>query len=145
MRLFATAAAALALLVIPSTASAADASVLDGVWEGRYFCQQGRTFLRLTLDGTPDGRVTGTFFFGSVTWNGGQNLNVPEGSFRVEGRLEENSDLTLRGVSWIQQPPGYGMVDLVGGVKRDAKGLFLKGTVSGAPDCTTWEVGRPGA
>lgn len=145
MRLLATAATALALLVLPSTAGAVDASPLDGVWEGSYTCQQGRSFLRLTLDGSADGSVTGTFFFGSVSWNGGENLDVPEGSFRVEGRLEEGWGLTLRGVSWIQQPPGYVMVDLVGGVKHDEDGLFLQGNVTGAAECTTWEVARPGA
>ncbi len=140
--------AALALtaaLALPAAASAADASLLDGVWHGGYTCQQGRTFLRLTLDGSADGRVTGTFFFSSAAWSTGENRTVPDGSFKVEGRLEDDWSLTLRGVSWIQQPPGYGMVDLVGGVKRDAKGPFLKGTVSGAPECTTWEVVRPGS
>lgn len=140
--------AALALtaaLALPGAVAAADASLLDGVWEGGYTCAQGKTFLRLTLDGMADGRVTGTFFFSSAGWAGGQNLTVPDGSFRVEGRLEEDSSLTLRGVSWIQQPAGYGMVDLIGGVRRDAKGLFLKGRVTGAPACTTWEVVRPGS
>lgn len=145
MRLVAAALVFASALAGPVAAHAADADSLDGVWEGSYICGQGRTFLRLTLDGSWDGQVSGTFFFSSVSWSGGQNLTVPDGSFRVAGRLDDSGNLTLNGVSWIQQPENYSMVNLSGRVLRDSKGPFLRGSVSGVSGCSEWEVGRPGA
>lgn len=91
MRLVAL-AAALALLSTP--AIAADASHMDGVWEGGYICGQGKTFLRLTLDGSQDGGVTGTFFFSSASWNGGANRTVPDGEYRVSGNMYDGGSCT---------------------------------------------------
>lgn len=142
MHRLATAAAALVLagaLTLPAAAGAADADRLDGVWEGGYTCGQGKTFLRLTLDGAYDGSVTGTFFFSSASWNGGQNLSVPEGEFRVAGRLSDDGTLYLNGTGWINHPQDYSMVNLDGRVYTDSRGTWFDGRVDGGA-CTTFGV-----
>jgi hypothetical protein len=136
MRLVAL-AAALSLLSAP--ASAADASHVDGVWEGGYICGQGKTFLRLTLDGGPDGVVTGTFYFTSASWNGGSNLTVPEGEYRVSGNMYLDGKLFLNGVGWNNQPYNYSMVGLEGRVETDAQGTHFSGRVIG-DNCTNFSV-----
>lgn len=137
MRLICLAAAA-ALLATP--ASATDANYVDGVYEGGYICAQGKTFLRLTLDGDYNGVVRGRFFFSSASWNGGSNLTVPDGEFTVVGRLSDSGQLTLDGERWIQQPADYSMVGLSGRLRLDGSVLAFDGNVSGAPSCTIFSV-----
>lgn len=133
--------AALAALAA-TPALAVDANIIDGVFEGGYTCAQGMTYLKLTLDGDTDGYVRGTFHFGSVSWRGGSNMTVPEGKYAVTGRLNNQGQIVLQGSHWILQPPGYGMVNLAGLVKRQGSYLVIEGNVGGAPGCTTFQVGR---
>lgn len=122
-------ALALAGMLSAGPASAADASFMDGVWEGGYICGQGRTFLRLTLDGDADGVVRGSFYFGSVSWEGGSNNSVPPGEFRVNGVLQDDGSLILRGVGWVDRPAGYDMINLQGAVANVDGVLRYGGTV----------------
>lgn len=133
---------ALAAALFAGPAAAADANLVDGVFKGGYTCAQGITYLELTLDGDSDGFIRGTFHFGSVSWRGGSNLSVPEGKYAVTGRLNDQGQIVLQGSHWIIQPPGYGMVNLAGLVKRQGAYLVLEGNVGGAPGCTTFQVGR---
>lgn len=134
--------AALAAMLFARPAAAANANVLDGVWEGGYVCAQGRTYLRLTLDGATDGAVAGIFHFGSVAWDGGQNTSVPDGDYAVAGRFDGDGRVVLRGVRWINQPSGYAMVDLAGVASRQGQDDVIEGVVTGAPGCTTFYVRR---
>ena len=135
---------AFAALALLATASALPAAAqdhpLDGVWEGAYECQQGKTGLTLTLDATPGGQVTGTFAF----WPRAENPSVPRGSFRVAGTVTPDGQLRLNGVTWIVQPADYAMVNLSGVVRRGGAGSAdaMLGDVSGAPSCTRWAARR---
>lgn len=130
-------AAALAAFALPA---AAQDHPLDGVWKGAYDCAQGRTGLTLTLDASPNGQVTGTFAF----WPRSDNPYVARGSFRVVGTVAPKGELQLRGVSWIDQPANYSMVDLAGAVYRGDNGAIdsMLGDVLGAPGCTKWAAKR---
>ncbi|MDB5471877.1 MAG: hypothetical protein JWR84_3437 [Caulobacter sp.] len=137
MRLFVT-AAALVLLALPAAASAAEP--IDGTWEGAYVCGQGKTGLTLTLDGTADGQVTGTFSF----WPRQDNPDVPSGSFAVRGTITPQGDLRLQGDHWIDQPAGFEMVGLegkaLGGLNGGADAMM--GTVIPQGVCTEWAAKR---
>lgn len=131
------AAAAATVFALPA---AAQGNFVDGVWEGAYQCPQGRTGLTLTLASAPGGQVTGTFAF----WPRPDNPSVARGSFRVEGSITGGGALQLRGVGWIEQPAGYGMVDLGGTVYRGDNGRVdsMLGDVLNAPGCTRWATKR---
>lgn len=120
--------------------AAAQDHPLDGVWEGAYQCPQGRTGLTLTLDATPAGQVTGTFAF----WPRPDNPSVAQGSFRLAGSIGPKGQLQLRGVTWIEQPAGYGMVNLGGAVYKGESGGpdSMLGDVLDAPGCTRWAAKR---
>jgi len=136
-RLAIVAAALAAAVALPA---AAQDHPLDGVWEGAYECPQGRTGLTLTLDATPGGQVTGTFAF----WPRPDNPDVARGSFRVAGTVSLRGDLQLRGVSWIEQPANYAMVNLGGAVYQGDSGApdSMLGDVLGAPGCSRWAAKR---
>lgn len=126
-------AAVLAALALPA---AAQDHPLDGTWEGAYTCGQGKTGLTLTLDSTPEGQVSGTFAF----WPRGDNPGAARGSFTIEGGITPDGALSLRGVRWLVQPSGYGMVNLEGRAYRDPAGGpdTLMGQVTGLAGCTEW-------
>jgi hypothetical protein len=128
-------------LALPAAASAADSNRYDGVWEGGYSCAQGKTFMRLTLDGEWGGRVKGTFFFSSASWNGGENRSVPDGEFEVEGTMAEDGTVILKGGRWINQPSGYMTVDLTARTYTDGEGTWIGGQVL-SEGCTTFEGKR---
>jgi hypothetical protein len=134
-------AATAALLVTP--AAAGDANVIDGVYTGAYICAQGTTFLELTVDSDQAGEVKAIFRFASGEWDGGQNLTVPPGKFAMKGRFQYGGKMVLVGDYWIQQPAGYGMVNLDGVIQqRDDGKLIYYGRVSGAPSCSEFSVIR---
>lgn len=138
MRLIATAAAAFALLGLASPALAAEP--IDGVWEGAYVCGQGKTGLTLTLDGTADGQVTGTFSF----WARADNPGVPSGSFAVRGTVTPQGQLRLHGDHWISQPADYAMVGLEGTAYLGQNGDkdAITGQVTDLQNCSSWAVRR---
>lgn len=132
-------AAALAATAFALPAAAQD-HPLDGVWEGAYQCGQGRTGLTLTLDARPGGQVTGTFAF----WPRSDNPYVARGSFRIAGSVAPKGELQLRGVSWIEQPANYSMIDLTGAVYRGDNGAIdsMLGDIVGGSGCTRWAAER---
>lgn len=53
-----------------------------------------------------------------------QNPQIPSGEFKMEGVFtEEGGKLQLNGVEWVDRPPQYDMVPLVGRINED-KNLF---------------------
>lgn len=77
-----------------------------GAWQGAYGCAQGVTGLTLTIEPPVDGVVSATYEFYAAP----ENPGVPSGSFRMTGTYEDGR-LALQGSEWIEQPPGYVMVD----------------------------------
>jgi len=82
------------------------------VWEGHYFCSQGKTFMRLTLDTNPGGEAVMMFEFGPLP----ENPPVPTGSYQLIGTHVASDDgsleLELTPDKWIVQPPGYVSVSI---------------------------------
>ncbi|MEV4350091.1 hypothetical protein AB0J83_37005 [Actinoplanes sp. NPDC049596] len=110
------------------------AEVLSGTWQGTYRCAQGLTGLRLVLYPTGDGTLLGTFNFYAVQSNSG----VPSGRYAMRGTY---SDVwfDLKSDYWIDQPAGYGMVDVSGDVPRGASG-HLTGRLPGS--CKTYDLAK---
>ena len=127
------AAASAVLLMTPVSAWAIDASFIDGLWTGSYTCNGQESYLQLRLDGDRDGHVTGTFQFGPMTGQSG-----PEGAYEIDGTINQTWFMELNGISWIQQPDGFRMVDLRGVVQH---GGVWTGSVFDAA-CTTFYVKR---
>jgi len=132
-------AALLGATLLGAAAAQAQDHPLDGVWEGAYICDQGKTGLTLTLDATPGGQVTGEFAF----WPRSDNPGVPPGRFTIRGTVSPSGDLTLNGDRWLRQPSGYQTINLTGKARRGAPGQpdVLLGRVIG-PNCTDWVVQR---
>jgi hypothetical protein len=105
-----------------------------GTWIGTYRCGQGQTGLRLVVTGDDPDSLAAAFRFFPVADNPG----VPSGSFAMTGS-RSGRDVRLRQSAWIDQPPGYVMVDLVGELTDD--GERFAGTVQGA-GCTTFALRR---
>jgi hypothetical protein len=104
-------------------------------WKGTYFCAQGRTNLELSVEDVEDDAFEVVFAFSVPT---AQRLPIT-GSFRMQGSWDaKERRLQLKAERWLDQPPGYEMVDLVGKVSRVG---VIDGTVAG-PGCTTFSV-RP--
>ena len=69
-----------------------------------------------------------------------ENPGVPSGRFSMTGS-RSGRDVGLRQSAWIDRPPGYAMVDLVGELSDD--GETFAGTVQAAtPGCTTFSLTR---
>lgn len=103
--------AALAVLMLPGLAQAADATQLTGHWVGGYVCAQGKMGLTLDLVGAPEGTITGTFAFAPTQGSGPQ---AATGSYTLKGRISESGLLSLNGDRWISRPDGYEMVGMLG-------------------------------
>ena len=80
--------------------------------------------------------LTATFnFYPSV-----QNPDIPSGTFNMEGVFtEEGGRLQLNGVGWVDRPPQYDMVPLVGRINED-KNLFT-GSIE-FPGCEEFTLKR---
>ena len=78
-----------------------------GHWEGGYICAQGRTGMTLDIESTGGNTVDAVVGFFPLD----DNPNVPSGSYSMEGNWT-GGRLALRGVEWVEQPPGYVMVDI---------------------------------
>ncbi len=116
-------------------ASQVRANVLDGVWTGSYFCQQGLTALELFVTISPNGVPLALFHFGDGS------IDRPEGCFAMQGTLSKER-MNFTAGKWLLRPYGYVSVDLSGIVNGNA----YAGQVAG-PDCTTftlqWRPGSP--
>jgi hypothetical protein len=80
---------------------------LDGVagnWEGTYTCAQGETGLKLQVQ-PPDA----VFEFYPVA----ANPAAKAGKYKMKVAYSAGGQITFTQVEWIDQPEGYGMVDLV--------------------------------
>ncbi len=92
----------------------------------------------LTLDiGEAIGEhVPATFSFYALPSNPG----VPNGAFWMGGRLSGNERLILMAGGWLEQPPGYDLLDLDGTLSAD--GRTYSGVVVGSADCTGFFVSK---
>jgi hypothetical protein len=83
-------------------------SGLAGTWEGEYTCAQGATGLKLIIS-EPDGTsLPAVFEFFPLP----QNPGAKAGSYSMLGTLNPNGQLVFKQQQWINQPPGYVMVDI---------------------------------
>ena len=114
-------------------------------WSGTYTCRQGQTEMAIVFEDIARGddgsvQVEATFefrFAGSATYA------ASEGAARMSGKYEPASKrLRLVGEEWLEQPPGYALVNLVGtfGVRgTGSRALTYSGTVEG-PGCTSFSA-----
>ena len=88
-------------------------------WEGHYFCTQGKTAMRLTIETNPGGEAIVLFEFGPLP----DNPYVPVGSYQLIGTHAPGDDgttvLELSPDKWIVQPPGYASVSLSAEIDGD--------------------------
>lgn len=102
---------------------------------GYYYCAQGRTELTLVIEDVDGDDVDAIFEF---TFAGNGRFDPAEGSYRMRGTYEPGTrTLRLDGDSWIDQPAGYAMVNLVGKVSPTRT---ITGTLTGAPGCSSFSV-----
>jgi hypothetical protein len=107
-----------------------------GAWKGAYGCAQGVTGLTLTIEPAVDDQISATYEFYAVP----ENPDVPTGSFRMTGTYKEGR-LALQGSEWIQQPPGYLMVDYESNPELGIDPHHLFGIVLG-PGCTLFTMDK---
>ena len=107
-----------------------------GAWKGAYGCAQGVTGLTLTIEPAADGQVSATYEFYAAP----ENPGVPSGSFRMTGTYD-GGKLSLQGSEWIEQPPGYLMVDYVSNPALGIDPHHLFGGVQGA-GCTLFTMDK---
>jgi hypothetical protein len=108
----------------PASSASLSSSAFIGTWTGSYVCSQGQTGLKLVIQAAPDGTLTATFNFFALSSNPG----VPSGSYTMAGTLSSTgADFTQD--QWINQPPGYEMVDLSVDPPSDG-GTDLNGTIT---------------
>lgn len=108
----------------PASSASLSSSAFIGTWTGSYVCSQGRTGLKLVIQAGPDRTLTATFNFFALSSNPG----VPSGSYTMTGtRNSTGADFTQG--QWINQPPGYEMVDLSVDPPSDG-GTDLSGTIT---------------
>jgi hypothetical protein len=105
-------AAGLAVLCGGAAAQSVTMADVAGTWTGVYHCAQGATALELEISGGEDAVVARFAFAADAA-----NPSVPSGSFMMTGRFDaKTATLTLAQQRWVNQPPGYVMVDMVGQV-----------------------------
>ena len=128
----ATALAAGLTLALPATP--AIAGQLEGIWMGTYDCEQGKTGLILTVTADSDG-LNAIFAFAPHA----SNPTVPVGSFMMHGGMKPGSNtIEFKPMKWIQQPPGFVSVGLVGKLKNN----IFSGKITGAPNCKGFSLIR---
>ena len=111
------------------------AAQINGLWSGSYVCGQGATGLTLTLNTENARDVSGIFKFYSMPGS----ANAPSGSFNMSGTIK-NGVLLLNGTTWIEQPPGYGMVKLRGNLTANSPNV-IRGAIL-TPGCSKFVVDR---
>ena len=99
---------------------------LVGKWTGYYYGPQGKTALVLQIKNVSDtGKAEAVFNFSADPTNPG----VPTGSYNMSGTFYfSNSNLSLNGTSWINQPSGYKFGNINGTV--DFNGGFIDGMIN---------------
>ncbi len=115
---------------------------LIGTWSGSYSCEIERG-LRLEVRASPVSDplnpLVATFNFYPVA----AGPTSPSGSFLMVGSyFVGGGDVVFRPSKWINQPPGYVMVTLVGSRVRTGENLFV-GRVE-STGCTNFAVTREG-
>ncbi len=136
-RAAALAAAAVLTLITAPVAAQDSAAALVGTWRGSYTCFQGLTALELVVERAGD-HIDARFIFSAHPNNPG----VPSGSFRMAGTVDAKSRrVVLEPREWIDEPPGYVMVGLVGMLTVD--GQRMSGRVQ-AEGCTVFTLSRAG-
>lgn len=127
--------ALLPLLLVACSRTAPPAPVA-GQWQGAFTCAEGLIGLTLVI-GEPLGtHVPATFSFYALP----SNPAVPAGSFWMGGAFEGGDRLILSAGGWLEQPPGYELLDLDGTMSADRR--TYSGVVTGSPDCTGFFVTR---
>ncbi|TQS45819.1 hypothetical protein [Cryptosporangium phraense] len=112
--------------------SAAAQQGVAGVWKGTYTCNQGETGLTLTIEGQ-DSALEATFEFYATS----TNTDVPSGSYSMAGNVTGGT-MRLIGTAWINQPDGYGMVNLT---STSISATTITGTVEFS-GCSTFTLTR---
>lgn len=106
-------------------------------YSGHYKCIQGVTDLRLRITSSGGDSVRARFSFGGSIANPG----VPDGEFLMQGQINlETGTLNLQPLRWVDQPPGYTMVGLIGS-SADG-GSDFDGTVTGGTACSSFSIHR---
>ena len=109
------------------------------VWEGHYFCTQGKTAMRLTIETNPGGEATMLFEFGPLA----ENPHLPAGSYELTGTHTRGDDgaivLEMQPGKWIVQPPGYTGVSLTAEI--DSELQLITGHIHN-PSCGDLEARR---
>ncbi|MCX4545724.1 serine/threonine protein kinase [Streptomyces sp. NBC_01565] len=124
---------------VPPSASVSQPLPVVGSWQGTYLCGQGLTRLDLTITSPGGHALEAVFAFSAHPDNPG----VPNGSFTMTGSFQ-NGRMTLRGDRWINQPPGYLMVDLEAGVTGPRPALISGAVISSVASCSQFMVSRRG-
>jgi hypothetical protein len=105
---------------------------------GTYHCAQGLTRMSILIDdvGSGSDRITVQATF-ELSFTGDGDEEETAGSARLLGTFDvKTRQLHLKGDEWIEQPPGYALVNFRGQLKN---GTAWSGIVEG-PGCTTFET-----
>ncbi|MGK7920023.1 MAG: hypothetical protein AB4080_08460 [Trichodesmium sp.] len=116
--------------------------ILNGAWEGIYYCDEGQglTRLRLVIEAKSTIEIDALFIFSAHP----RNPSVPSGSFRMKGLYnafnspEIPDQLVLKATTWINRPSGYQTVDLRGNIFLD-EGRIV-GEVVNLGRCSRFDV-----
>ena len=100
---------------------------ISGFYSGSYECVQGVTGLDLTIR-QEDCSLAATFEFYAVELN----PDVPSGSFNMIGQIGSTGLFDLEGTTWISQPEGYIMTDILGELLNNKEDQ-LRVTICGNP------------
>jgi hypothetical protein len=138
--------------IAPPTADRADLPFKPGDrWTGTYLCRQGESDMAIVFaDVRSDGSshdeenvdVDAVFEF-RFDGNGKVGYAAAAGTARMRGKYDVKARrLRLKGEEWIDQPPNYALINLVGTVNATTR--TYSGTVEG-PGCTSFSAGAEDA
>jgi hypothetical protein len=85
-----------------------DLSEFAGTWEGTYVCAQGETGLKLTIEEPSGETAAARFDFFPLSGS-----SAPSGSYLMTLGYTGGGQLKFTQDKWVEQPPGYSMVDLL--------------------------------
>ena len=108
----------------------------NGIWQGSYDCTQGETLLRLTIGPERAQQREAVFYF--YPKQGAPDRS--SGCFSMTGRPVPGKEgwFLFSQKKWINQPPFYVMVDLIGRIDPDGG---FEGVVHG-PGCGRFTLKR---